>query len=112
MVKKTERKLQIQVRVREYAIPPVRDMLVLGKDAAIGYIAMRRALNLLVKSPFEHIEVSDDVIGDVLIRQSLLKRVSQDELIDFVLRHIKPLLGSEEVLQVDMDVSVLLSGET
>ena len=106
----TQRKAHINARISEYAIPPIKDMLVLGKDAAVGCIAMRRALELLIKSPFEHIELdNDDTISDILVRQALLRRVPKDELIAFVLTQVKPLLGSEEILQVDVTVDVFLN---
>jgi hypothetical protein len=104
------RKTHISARISEYTVPPIRDALVLGKDAPIGCIAMRRALELLVKTPFEHIELEgDDVISDILVRQSLLRRVSQEDLISFVLEYAKPLLGPEEVLHLEVDLSVFLS---
>ncbi|PPC89589.1 MAG: hypothetical protein CTY34_10895 [Methylobacter sp.] len=104
-----QRKLQINARVNEYAVPPIKDMLVLGKNAPIGCIAMRRALKLLVKTPFEHIEIEDDRISDILVRQSLLLRVSQEELIGFVISEIKPMLGMDEVLHLELDINVFLS---
>ncbi len=105
----SEKKIHITARVGEYAIPPLKDMLVMGKQAPIGCIAMRRAIELLIKTPFEHIEIEDDVISDILVRQHLLKRVSKDGLIDFVMTNVKPLMGPDEVLHAEIDVSVFLS---
>ncbi|GLP99190.1 MAG: hypothetical protein VX829_00880 [Pseudomonadota bacterium] len=99
----------ISARISEYKMPPLKDMLVMGKDAPIGCIAMKRALDLLVKTPYEHIEVDDDVIGDILIRQSLLRRISKEQLMDFVLTHTKSLLGSDEVLHIELSIDVHLS---
>ncbi len=100
----------ISARVGEYSIPPIRDMLVLGKDSPIGCLAMRRALDLLVKTPYAHFEMEDDdIISDILVRQPILKRISKENLIDFVLTQIKPLLGSEEVLHVELSIDVYLS---
>jgi hypothetical protein len=84
-------------------------MLVLGKESPIGCIAMRRAIELLVKAPFEHIEFDDDVISDILVRQSLLKRISKEALIDFVLIQVKPLMSADEILHAEMDISVQLN---
>jgi hypothetical protein len=106
-----DRKIRISVHVGEYAIPPLKDMLVLGRDAPIGCIAMRRAIELLVKVPFEHIELDDEVISDILVRQPILRRVSRDELVDFVVTRMKPLMGSEEVLHALVEVNVILSAE-
>lgn len=109
MASSSGHKTHINARISEYAIPPIKDMLILGKDAAIGCIAMRRALELLVKTPFEHIELeNDDVISDILVRQSLLRRLDKNELIEFVLTRVKPLLAPDEVLHAEIDVQVFL----
>ena len=104
-----EKKIHITARIGEYAIPPLKDMLVMGKQAPIGCIAMRRAIELLIKTPFEHIELKDDVISDILVRRHLLRRVSRDALIDFVITNVKPLMGSDEVLHAEIDVDVFIS---
>lgn len=104
-------KRHINAEVSEYIIPPIKDMLVLGKDAPIGCIAMRRALELLVKTPFEHIEIEgDDIISDILVRQPLLRRIPRETLIDFVMHDIKPLLSTEEVLHISLEAKVLIHG--
>lgn len=109
MIVASENKIHISARISEYAIPPLRDMLVLGKNAPIGCVAMRRALELLIKTPYEHIEIDDDVISDILVRQHILRRMSREALVSFVLHQVKPLLGPEEVLQVEVDLKVFLS---
>ena len=96
-------------RVREYQIPPFRDALALGRNAPIGCQAMLRALTLLVKAPFIHIEVDDEIISDILIRENLLRRVPRERIVAFVLTHIKPLMGIDEVLQVDLDIEVTVT---
>lgn len=106
-------KHQINAEVSEYLIPPIKDLLILGKNAPIGCIAMRRALELLVKTPYEHIEIpGDDVISDILVRQPLLRRVPKEALLEFIIHHIKPLLGPEEVLHVALDVKTLIHNTT
>ena len=99
----------ISARISEYLMPPLKDMLVMGKDSPIGCVAMRRALDLLIKTPYEHIKIDDDIIGDILVRQSILRRVSKEQLINFVLNNTKPLLGPEEVLHVELKIDVHLS---
>lgn len=96
----------LAARVREYQIPPFRDALVLGRDASIGCQAMRRALVLLMKAPFAHIELNDAIIADILIRENLLRRISQEQIIAFVLTHIKPMMGVDEVLQIEFDIEI------
>ncbi|MBL1262258.1 hypothetical protein [Candidatus Methylomicrobium oryzae] len=106
-----DRRVRISVHVGEYAIPPLKDMLVLGRNSPIGCIAMRRAIELLVKTPFEHIELDDEVISDILVRQSILRRLSREELIDFVVARMKPMMGPDEVLHALVEVNVFLSSD-
>lgn len=104
-------KYLIKANVREFAIPPVRDGLVLGIESPIGCLAMRRALELLIATPFEHIEMDDDVIKDIVVRKSLLRRVPQDKLVDFVLRRVKPLMGIDEILYLDLNAEIHIEDE-
>ena len=105
-------KYLLQVRVKEFKIPPISDGVVLGREAPIGCAAFRKALELLVVSPFEHIKLDDDVIGDILVRRAFLRRVPQDYLIQFVLQRIKPLMGSEEIMHLDLNAEILIEDET
>jgi hypothetical protein len=102
----------IQTRIKEFVLPPFRDGLILGKNAPIGSKAMCLALELLVATPFEHIEISDDeIIQDIIVRRNLLKRISKDKLLVFVLKNIKPLMGDEEILYLELDIEVNLEYE-
>ncbi|MFQ5750261.1 MAG: hypothetical protein ACE5H3_12540 [Planctomycetota bacterium] len=99
---------EFRTRVREFGIPPIHDALVVGRNSPIGCSALRRALDLLVSFPFEHIELEDEVIQNLLVRAAILKRAPREVLISYVLKEIKPLMGPEEVLHLDLEVSVLL----
>ncbi len=99
---------QVYVKVREFKIPPVRDGLVLGRKAQIGCYAIRRALHLLVAASFVHLELEDEVISDLIVRESVLRRFPKEQLIAFVLAKVKPLMGEEEILELEIDTEVLL----
>jgi hypothetical protein len=101
----------VKAHIKEFAIPPVRDGLVLGIESPIGSVAMRRALELLVATPFEHIEMDDDVIKDILVRQVILKRFPKDKLVDFVLRRIKPFMGIDEILYLELHSEIVIEDE-
>jgi hypothetical protein len=108
---RTSRKHALKVRVREFQIPPIHDALVLGRASHIGCAAIRKALGLLSESPYEHIEVDDDLVSDIIIRRSILRRLSQEALVAFTLGHVKPLMTAEEILHLDLEVEVRLETE-
>lgn len=101
-------KYLLRVRVQEYAIPALRDVLVLGKASPIGCMAFRRALEFLSRANYVDIEIQDDVISHNIVRSTILRLIPQDLLIDFVLRRIKSLIGLEDIAHLNFDAEVLL----
>ena len=104
-------KIFINARVREFTVPPITDGLLIGKEAPIGPAALKKALNLLVPENFEHVEVNDDVIGDVLIKSQILRRVNREGVMNFLMAHVKPFMVSTEILHIQLDTEIAISGE-
>ncbi len=101
----------LRARIKEFGIPPIHDGLILGKSSPIGCAAIRKAIDLLSTSPFEHIELKDDTVSDILVRASILRRVPKNTLIAFVLERIKPLMGPDDILHMDLDAEITLEDE-
>ena len=104
-MKKIQRQM-IKMRAREFVLPPIVDGLVLGWLSPIGQVAMGKALALLMTTPFEHVPIEDEVIGDVLVRSAILRKVDAETLRHFILDHVKPLMGPEEILHLDLEVEI------
>lgn len=98
----------IRARIKDFEIPPVHDGLIVGRRSAIGSVALRKALDLLSTAHFEHIEVDDDVISDILVRTRIIRRVSRQKLIDFILGNIKPIMIPEDIIHLDLDVESVI----
>lgn len=105
-------KSRIRAHVTEFAYPPVHDALILGVNAPLGSEAFKRAVGLLVSTPFDHVPITDDVIGSVLVRSSVLRRITPERFLDFVVRRVKPLMGADEILHLDLQVEVDLDDDT
>lgn len=106
METKTQLRPRVAARVREFRVPPLRDGLVLGKEASVGCAAIRKALDLLTTCAFTHIEPDDEIVGDIIVRESFFKRLPREDLVDFILREIKPLMNRDEILEIELDVVV------
>ncbi|MDO8350883.1 MAG: hypothetical protein Q7S94_06995, partial [Gallionella sp.] len=94
----------IRAQLTEFSLPPITDGLVLGRLSPIGHVAVGTALSLLTTTAFEHLAIEDDVIGDVLIRSAILRKTSKEQLINFVLQEIKPVMGAEEIIRLDIKI--------
>lgn len=104
--------INVRVQFREFRIPPIQDALILGKEASIGCEAMRRSLTLLHVAPFEHIalegEQQDDVVGDILVRRTVLNKIPRDKLISLVVERVKGFMTAQEILHLEIDTELSL----
>ena len=102
-----DQQVSIRAAVRLFDIPPVHDALVIGRRSPIGCTSIRKALEFLSARAFAHIETHDDeAISDILVRESILRRVSADRLRGFVLNRVKPLMDDNEILHLDLEVEI------
>lgn len=106
MLMKEAKRQTIKAQAREFVLPPIVDGLVFGRHSPIGQVAVGKALELLMTTPFEHVPIDDDVIGDVLVRKAILRKIDADTLRRVILDHIKPLMGPEEILHLDLVVEI------
>jgi hypothetical protein len=106
-----KRRSIIRAQLTEFVLPPIDDGLVLGKSSPIGHVAVGKALSLLSTTSFDHIPIEDDIIGDILVRTAIMRKISKDQLIAFVLNEIKPLMGEEEIIHLDLEVELTLESK-
>jgi len=104
-------KFFIQARIKEFAIPPITDGLVIGREASIGTVALQKALNLLIPDHFEHVTIDDEIVADVLIKSILLRRLTKDRLVKFLIEQTKPFMSPQDILHVQLDLEISLTGE-
>ncbi|MCB2184329.1 MAG: hypothetical protein KQH63_20060 [Desulfobulbaceae bacterium] len=99
-----ETTISIKLRISEFLIPPVTDALVIGNKAPIGCVAMNRALSLLHVAPFTCLEIEDDTVEGILVRNGILKKISEENLVLIIKNKVKSIMSSEEVLHLDIDM--------
>ncbi|MBI1906529.1 MAG: hypothetical protein HYS20_09890 [Rhodocyclales bacterium] len=108
-VRKTRRHgVIIRSQLSEFVLPPIDDGLVLGLQSPIGHVAVGKALSLLTTTLFEHVRVDDDVIGDIIVRKAILRKISADDLRTYVLEEVKPIMGPEEIIHLKLLVDVIV----
>ena len=98
----------IRVRLRALEIPPIKDGLVIGRDAAIGGEAMTRTLRLMTQEKFERILLKDDVIQEVVIRTAVLRKIGQERLVAFIMKRVKPVMAETELLLLDIEIELII----
>jgi hypothetical protein len=99
----------VRVRLKALEIPPVKDGIVIGKQAPIGAEAMLRTLKLMSNETFVRLAVAkDEVISDIIVRESVIRKLKEAKLRSFVETRIRPLMASNELLMLDMEIEVVV----
>lgn len=98
----------IRVRLRALDIPPIKDGLLIGVDAAIGGEAMTRTLRLMTNEKFDRILLKDEIIQEVIVRSAVLRKLGRDRLLSFVLQRVKPVMAETELLLLDIDIELVI----
>jgi hypothetical protein len=106
-----KRRSIIRAQMTEFVLPPIDDGLVLGKESPIGHVAVGKALSLLSTTSYDHIAIEDEIIGDILVRSAIMRKISKEQLIAFVINEIKPLMGTEEIIHLDIEVEISLEAK-
>ena len=97
-----------RVRLKALEIPPIKDGIVIGRDAAMGGDAMLRTLKLMTNERFERIPVKDSVIQDIIVRTAVLRKLGHERMLQFVLQRVKPVMSENELLMLDIEVELVL----
>lgn len=105
---KSQSEISVHLKVREFAIPPVRDCLVVGRKSPVACVALLNSIALRHGEPFDDLRSDDALVSNVLVRGNVLKKISGERLVALVLRRVKPLMGEVEVMQLDVEAEISL----
>ena len=64
------KKVEINIRFSEFEMPPMQDILLVGKRAPIGPEAARRMVDILSPEQYEIVKIEHEYIEAVVIRKS------------------------------------------
>lgn len=105
------RKAELKVHFSEFDLPPMQDVLLIGRRAPIGPEAVRRMVDALAPGQYEVIPVQDSPIEAVAVKSILFNWISRDILLDFILEEANKLTSEESLIKVKINVTVSVSKE-
>lgn len=103
------RKAEITLRFSEFEVPPMQDVMIIGKRAPIGSEAARRMVDILSPEQYEIIEVEHAVIEAVVLRKSLIDMVSKDKLVDLILEEGGKVANISTVIKAHINIVLQVS---
>ena len=89
-----------------FELPPVQSALVVGRRSPFGSKSLEKALAEIMPATFRRIEVEHPVIEAVIVRESHLRRISEEKLVGMLVRHAEDMMDETEALRVTADLVI------
>ncbi|WP_372632335.1 hypothetical protein [Cohnella sp.] len=105
------RKATLSMKISEFEVPPMQDLLIIGKKAPIGPEAVKRMAQALSPEQFTIIKLEHAKIEAVLIRNSLLQMLDEHLLIQIILEEADRLISDNMVLRSELKISLSVQRE-
>lgn len=103
-----ERKVELRLRFAEFKGGPVQTTLVVGRKAPITLKDAKKMADSILPDHYQVIPVKDDIIAGLIMRKAVLKMISEKTLISILIEEAKKIMVPENVIEIDLDVSLAI----
>lgn len=103
------KKIELNMRLSEFEMPPMQDVLIVGKDAPIGSEAARRMVEILSPDQYQIRKIDHPTIEALVIRKALLKLIPENRLLDIILEEVEPVTDETMIIRVQMNIAILIN---
>ena len=105
------RKINVELRLTQYYLPPLENALIIGRRAAIGANSVSRAFEELSPGTFRLIPVEHHVAEAVLVRVSDLRKLPEAELIHLLLSQADQVMDETDTLHIKLHFEIIIGQE-
>jgi len=105
------RKALLSLKISEFEMPPMQDLLIVGRKAPIGPEAVRRMAEALSPEQFTLIRMNHPKIEAVLVRNSLLDLMDEQHLVRIVMEEAEKLISETTVLRSELRIAISVQRE-
>jgi len=102
-----ERKsIYMQMKFTRFALPPVRDALVIGKKAHVGSNAIQKAFEVMLPGLYKVVKVNHPYIEAVMVRKSILRKIKESICIPKIISYAESLMDETDSLRIEINLEV------
>lgn len=101
-----KRKADVNIRLSEFEIPPMQDVLLVGKRAPIGPEAIRRMVNALSPDQYEVIQLNHDIFEAAVLKKSLGKLLPEEKLLLIMLEEGARIATEKTVVKAQVNIVI------
>lgn len=104
-----ERKAEVIIRLSEFEMPPMQDVLIVGRNAPIGPEAARRMVDALSPEQYEIISVHQDAVEALVVRKKLLSIFPQERLVPLILEESAGIALETSVIKAQVSIDIIIT---
>jgi len=103
------RKVEINMRFSEFEMPPMQDVLIVGKRAPIGPEAAKRMVDILSPEQYEIVRIEHECVEAIVVRKSLLDMLSKDKLISIIMEEGGKIANESMIIRAQINIILNVS---
>jgi len=107
----SDRIAEVSIRLSQFEIPPMQDILLVGKRAPIGPEAAKRMVDALSPEQYEVISIDEGPLEAMVVRKTLLKLIPPEKLLTIVLEEGLKVSTEYTVIKAQVNVVVIVKRE-
>ena len=101
-------KYEMSLKFENVKLPPVTDILILGKDYPHGKYGVLQAFKYIAPDEFQVMNIDDnDEVEAVLVDKHILKRIPENHILTVLRKNVFPYISKDEAIKVDLDIRIL-----
>jgi hypothetical protein len=108
-VMKESKKAEIQMHLTEFEMPPMQDVVIVGRNAPIGPEALKRMVDVLSPDQYKIIKVDHPVIEAIVVRNALMNMIPEEKLSEFILEEGGKIVDESMIIKAHVNITVHVS---
>lgn len=103
------KKAEISMHFSEFEMPPMQDVLIVGRKAPIGPEAAKRMVDILSPEQYEIVKIEHEQIEAIVVRKSLLTMLPKDKLIPIIMEEGATIANESIIIKAQVNIILHVS---
>ncbi|MHC6180596.1 hypothetical protein ACYUJ6_12190 [Clostridium sp. JNZ X4-2] len=103
------KKAEISMYFSEFEVPPMQDVLIVGRRAPIGPEAAKRMVDMLSPDQYEVIKIEHENVEAVVLKKSLMNLIPVNKLIDIIMEEGGKIADETMIIKAQVNITLHVS---
>lgn len=103
------KKAEISMYFSEFEVPPMQDVLIVGRRSPIGPEAAKRMVDMLSPDQYEVIKIEHQCVEAVVLKKSLMNLIPVNKLIDIIMEEGGKIADETMIIKAQVNITLHVS---